>query len=339
MRWRHIPWVLWLAAGCSGWNALPGRLPVDEAVPALRVAQGLHDAENLAFDPLGRLFVSAADGLYVITGLGQDPESVRMTRAVDLDAVFAGVALGPGGCLYAMCYHKMKAKVLRIDLQDDRMPYSVYLEGVIKTPNGMRFDDEGVLYAADFGFYAPGRGRILKIEPDPVDPTRAGRVTELVKGLWGPNGIVIDRDRGRLYFTETFAGKILYLETNGRDGFGPEPRLLLNVDIGGPRFPILDDLALDVRGNLYVCNYNGDRILVVSPEGKLLRSLAPRGIRNPTALAFGVAAGDQESLYVTQKGQMFVRERHAGDRVSRVQRVAGPYRLPFAAGAGNGEAP
>ena len=233
----------------------------------------------------------------------------------------------------------MKTKIIRIDLRDERMPYTVYLEGVIKTPNGMRFDDAGVLYAADFGFYGPGMGRILKIEPDPADPARAGKVTPLVKGLWGPNGIVIDRERDRLYFTETLAGKIHYLEKKGPEGFSSEPKLLLDVDIPGPRFPILDDLALDARGDLFVTNYNGDRILVVSPEGKILRSLAPRGIRHPTALAFGVMPGDEESLYITQKGHMLVRERHEGDRVNRVENVTRPYRLPFLGPVVNEEVP
>jgi sugar lactone lactonase YvrE len=336
---KWIPGLLMILAGCMGGKTHPAKIPVNEPVPSQLVAKEIYDAENLAFDPRGRLFVSASGSLYVLTGLGGDPDEVRMSRAIDLDAVFAGMALGPDGCLYVVCYHKMKSKILRIDLHDERMPYSVYLEGGIKSPNGMRFDDEGVLYAADFGFYGPGMGRILKIERDPADPARAGKVTLLVKGLWGPNGIVIDRDRERLYFTETLAGKIHYLEKTGPGGFHPEPKLLLNVDVSGPRFPILDDLALDARGDLYVSNYNGDRILVVSPKGKILRSLAPRDIRHPTALAFGVMPGDEESLYITQKGHMLVRERHTGDRLSRVEHVARPYRLPFLGPTGNGEGP
>jgi len=326
---KSVHWLLLVLAGCMSGKAHPGKVPPDEPVPAQVVETGIRDAENLAFDSRGRLFVSASGRLYVITGLSGDPGGVRMAPAMDLDAVFAGIALGPDECLYVVCYQKMTSKILRIDLRREGLPYTVYLEGVIKTPNGMRFDDAGVLYAADFGFYAPGMGRILKIEPDPEDPGRAGKVTPLVEGLWGPNGIVIDRDRQRLYFTETLAGKIKYLEKAGPDGFSSEPKLLLNVDVPGPRFPILDDLALDARGNLYVANYNGDRIVVVSPEGKLLRSLKPRGVFHPTAVAFGVLPGDEQSLYITQKGHMLVEERHEGDRVSRVERVARPCRLPF----------
>lgn len=336
---KAVPWLLLLLAGCMGGKTHPGKVPPDETVPAQVIETGIYDAENLAFDSRGRLFVSASGRLYVITGLGGDPGGVRMAPAIDLDAVYAGIALGPDDCLYVICYHKMKSKILRIDLRDDRLPYTVYLEGVVKTPNGMRIDDEGVLYAADFGFYAPGMGRILKIEPDPDDPARAGKVTPLVKGLWGPNGIVIDRDRGRLYFTETLAGKIHYLERTGPGGFSSEPKLLLNVDVPGPRFPILDDLALDAQGNLWVANYNGDRIVAVSPKGKLLRSLKPRGVFHPTAVAFGVLPGDEQSLYITQKGHMLVEEKHEGDRLSRVERVARPYRLPFLGPAEGAQGP
>ena len=65
----------------------------------------------------------------------------------------------------------------------------------------------------------------------------------------------------------------------------------------------------------------------------MLRSIAPAGTMHPTAVAFGVLPGDEDSLYITQKGHMFVNERRAGDRVSRVARVARPYRLPFLAAA------
>ncbi len=326
---RVILCILVLILGCAGGKTRPGKPLVNEAVPAQLIATDLYDAENLAFDPLGRLFVSAADGLYMITGLGKGGDAPAVYKAVDLDAVFAGMAMGPDGFLYVVCYHKMKTKILRVDLNRDGFPYTIYLEGVIRSPNGMRFDDAGVLYAADFGYYGPRVGRILKIEPDPARPDRAGAVTPLVTGLWGPNGIVIDRDRDRLYFTETFAGKVYYLEGKSGGGFRKEPKLLLNADTHGPRFPILDDLALDARGNLYICNYNENRILVVSPDGDIVRSLAPSGMKHPTAVAFGMLPGDQESLYVTQKGHMFVNERRAGDRVSRVENVARPYRLPF----------
>jgi len=321
--------VLILVLGCAGGKTHPGILPADEPMPSRVIATNLYDAENLAFDAQGRLFVSAADGVYMIDGLGAGAGEPALYKALDLDAVFAGIAMGPDGFLYVVCYHQMKTKILRVDLSRQGFPYTVYLEGRIRSPNGMRFDDAGVLYAADFGYYGPGVGRILKIEPDPARPEHAGTVSDLVTGLWGPNGIVIDPDRKRLYFTATLSGKVHYLE-RGPDGhFQPEPRLLARVNPSAPLFPIVDDLALDAQGNLYVCVYNRDRIAVVSPEGELLRILAPEGLKHPTAAAFGVLPGDRESLYITNKGHMFVNERRAGDRVTRVERVAIPLRLPF----------
>jgi sugar lactone lactonase YvrE len=190
-------------------------------------------------------------------------------------------------------------------------------------------DDDGVLYAADFGAYVPGMGKIWRIEPNPEDPARAGGAAPVVEGLWGPNGIVMDRERGRLYFTETLAGTVKVLEKDGSGSYASEPTLLLNADMPGPKFPILDDLALDARGNLYVCHYNGNRILVVSPEGRPIGEFVPEGLFHPTAVAFGVMPGDRKDLYVTQKGHMMSRERYSGDRLSRIRDVAEPYRLPF----------
>ena len=293
------------------------------------MVSNIYDAENLAFDGEERLFVSAADRIYMIV-----PDTAHAGRytacgIVPLKAIFAGMALGPDGCLYVVCYHDRKTKILRIDITRTGFPWSVYLEGRIRSPNGLRFDDDGTLYVADFGFYLPGKGAIWKILPNPDDPALAGEATPFVKGLWGPNGIVIDRNRGRLYFTETFNGKVYYLRKSGLEGFLSKPELLANVSMPGPRFPIIDDLALDAKGNLYVCHYNGNRILVITPEGEQIRMIAPEGIRHPTAVAFGVTEKDQTSLYVTQKGQMLLREKRSGDRLSRIDRVAEPYRLPF----------
>ena len=325
---KLVPWALFFLAGCLSSSARTSG-PQVESLPAQVLVSGLYDAENLAFDSRGRLFVSAADGIYMIVPDDARPGCYLSRGIVPLKAIFAGMALGPDGCLYTVCYHDWKTKILRVDISRNGFPHSVYFEGRIKSPNGLRFDDDGTLYAADFAFYIPGKGAIWKIERNPEDPAHAGRATPLVKGLWGPNGIVFDRNRGRLYFTETLNGKVYCLEKNSSKDFPPEPALFINVGMPGPRFPILDDLALDEKGNLYVCHYNGNRILVISPEGKLLQKIAPAGVRHPTALAFGVTKKDATNLYVTQKGQMLLRENRSGDRVSRIDGVGNPYRLPF----------
>jgi hypothetical protein len=320
-----LAWLL--LGGCRAGGPAHAE-PVREAPPATVLATDLYDAENLTFDCEGRLFVSAADHIWLVTPEAGRPGCYRTSPLPVPKAIYAGMAIGPDRCLYAVCYSGWKTKILRIDITRADFPCSVYLEGRILSPNGLRFDDEGVLYVADFGMYLPWKGAIWRISQNPDDVTVAGEAEKLASGLRGPNGIAIDRDRGRLYFTCTMTGKIYYLRKVD-DGFDPHPELFFNASLPGPRFPILDDLALDETGNLYVCNYNGDRILAVSPEGDLLREIAPAGIRHPTAIAFGRAAGDETSLYLTQKGHMFFREHRSGDRVCRVAGGARPYRLPF----------
>ncbi len=321
--------VVLLLAGCAP-TSLSRQMPSeDEAFPVEVIASGIFDAENLAFDAQGRLFVSAADRLYMIEKNGRTTNGFHVRAILPLEAVFAGMAVGPDGCLYVVCYHQWKTKILRVDVSRPGFPYSIYLEGTIRSPNGLRFDDDGTLYVVDFGFYMPRGGAIWRIERDPDNPAQAGRATRIISGPWGPNGVVMDRDRNRIYFTGTLTGKIFYLDKADLEEEDPKPRLLINVRMPGPRFPILDDLALDVDGNLYVCHYNGNQILVISPEGELLRRIKPPGLAHPTALAFGVTREDATSLYVSQKGQMLLREERKGDRVSLIRGVASPYRLPF----------
>ena len=323
-----ISWTVVFLCGCSWGRALPGEA-VDEFVSTQVLATGIYDAENMAFDPWGRLFVSSGNGLYVITGLDQGDDQIRIERAISYKAVFAGLAMGPDGCLYAACFRKMKTQILRVDLRSDPMTYSVYLDGRIRVPNGIRFDDAGNLYAADFGLYTPHGGRIVRVVPAPENPDTAGELVVVAKDLWGPNSIVLDRVRRRLYFSETFSGRVYYLEELDGGGYDSEKKLLLNVGTRGPRFPIIDGMALDAAGNIYLCVYNSNRILVISPEGKILESLLPLGVTHPTALAFATGRQGLQSLYVTAKGHMFKHDRVHGDRVLRMKDVARPYRLPF----------
>ena len=177
--------------------------------------------------------------------------------------------------------------------------------------------------------YMMKKGKIWRIEPDPEDPTRAGRVEPLVTGLWGPNGIVMDRNRGRLYFTETFTGDIHYLEKDDTGAYGAEPKLLLDYDIDGPQFPIIDDLALDAAGNLYACCYNSNQVLLFSPEGQLLKKIKLKGVLHPTAIAFAPPWIEENTFYITQKGHMFFTKEKRGDCLSRFSWDADPYGLPF----------
>ncbi len=303
---------------------------VDPGIPGSEVlATDIYDAENLAFDTRGRLFVTGGDGLHLIV-FGQDGQVVQVTRHVlGLEGNFVGVALGPDGHLYVGNVRGRRGQVLRVDIESEGFPFTVYYEGELVTPNGLRFDDDGSLYVADFGYYLPGKGALWRLEPGP-DPAVA--VAErVVDGVTGVNGIAIDRRLGRLYFTRTLSGKVFYLERQSSGRFGGEVTRLIDFDLPGPRFPIVDDLALDAEGNLYVCLYNANEIRIVSPEGAWTHTLAPEGLKHPTAVAFGVLEGDTRNLYITQKGRILAHDRRGGDRVSRLLDVAAPYRLPFVA--------
>ncbi len=295
------------------------------------LAEEIYDAENLAFDTHGRLFVTGGDGLHLITFDAQNAVARVQRDIIDVEGSFGGVAIGPDGCLYTVCYHHRTTRVLRIDIETAGFPWSVYLEGTIKAPNGLRFDDDGTLYAADFGFYLPGKGALWRIERSEETPEAAAGVTAVVEGMSGINGIAIDRERGRLYFSRTLAGKVHYLERGEGGLYEGDPSLLIDFDLPGPRFPIVDDMALDADGNLLVCLYNADEIRMVRPDGTWIATLIPGELKRPTAVAFGIRPDDRRTLYVTQKGRIMVHDRRGGDRVSRSFGVADPYLLPFVA--------
>ncbi len=327
-RHRLIPW-LGLAIAC----APPALADPPEVLPLASevLADTLYDAENLAFDGEGRLFVTGGDGVHLITFDADNAVARVQRRIVAVEANFVGAAMGPDGDLYVGCLGNKEARVLRVHGDGGDFVAVPYANRPLGAPNGLRFDDDGTLYVADFGYYLPRRGGLWAIRRDSITG-EAGAIKRVVAHASGVNGVAIDRDRARLYFTRTMAGKVYYLERRPDGLFGGDPALLIDFDLPGPRFPLVDDLALDEAGNLYVCLYNADQLRVVTPDGTWTATLEPQGLFHPTAVAFGVRPGDRDTLYITQKGRIMVHDRRRGDRVTRSHGLGTlGYLLPFAA--------
>ncbi len=48
----------------------------------------------------------------------------------------------------------------------------------------------------------------------------------------------------------------------------------------------MDGMRCDNQGNLYVCRYDAGKVVVISPEGKIIREIILKG-KKPTNIAFG----------------------------------------------------
>ncbi len=159
--------------------------------------------------------------------------------------------------------------------------------------NDIQPDDQGSLFVG--GTHAPvvqdsGLPRWTALYR--IDPS--GETALLADGMEISNGIGFSPDRGRLYFSETFKGLVVFDVTPQRTL--TNRRLLAE-------FPGADGLQVDVEGGIWVANYALGNVTRFLPDGAVDRvidfSHRFDGCR-VTSLCFGGA--DLKDLYVVTAG-------------------------------------
>jgi gluconolactonase len=156
----------------------------------------------------------------------------------------------------------------------------------------------GGAYATVFGVFAerPGEivGRILYLAPN------GNKWVEVAKDLNYANGIGISPDQKTLYVSETAGNCILKFSINpdGTLSHRANFALLATLVKDKSDSPWLgpDSMKVDSRGNVYVAQWSGGKVLKLSPDGKLLHVFAIAAGDGTTNVAFGPGGKD---LYVT----------------------------------------
>jgi gluconolactonase len=156
----------------------------------------------------------------------------------------------------------------------------------------------GGAYATVFGPYQGDptevAGKILYMAP------RSGKWVEVANDLNYANGIGVSPDQKTLYVSETVGNCILKfaIQPDGslshRANFALLNLLVPNKNTSWWLGP--DSMKLDGKGNLYVAQWFGGKILKISPAGKLLHVFPIAAGDGTTNVAFG--PGGKE-LYVT----------------------------------------
>ena len=175
--------------------------------------------------------------------------------------------------------------------------------------NGKKFDGgindivvtaNGGAYATVFGPYANPPtptaviGKILYLAPG------GEKWVEVADNLNYANGIGVSPDQKTLYVSETVGNCILKFTINGdgslsnRSNFALLSLLVRNKVNSWWLGP--DSMKIDSKGNIYVAQWFGGKILKLSPEGKLLHVFEIAAGDGTTNVAFG--EGEKE-LYVT----------------------------------------
>src|SRR5262245_35884928 len=157
---------------------------------------------------------------------------------------------------------------------------------------------DGGAYATVFGPYqsVPTAvvGRVVYLAPG------ASSWVEVADDLNYANGIGISPDQKTLYVSETVGNCILKFTVDkdgslrDRSNFALLNLLTPNKNDSWWLGP--DSMKIDGKGNLYVAQWFGGKVLKISPDGKLLHVFEVKAGDGTTNLAFGP---DGKELYVT----------------------------------------
>ena len=156
----------------------------------------------------------------------------------------------------------------------------------------------GGAYATIFGVFSerPGAviGRILYLPPGGT------QWREVAKDLNYANGVGVSPDQKTLYVDETVGNCILKFSINADGSLSHRANfaLLSSLTKNQSDSPWLgpDSMKVDARGNIYVAQWSGAKVLKLSPEGKLLHVFPIAAGDGTTNVAF---SADGKELYVT----------------------------------------
>ena len=161
-------------------------------------------------------------------------------------------------------------------------------EEQMNQPNDLAIGEDGILYASDPN-WKEGTGNIWRILPN-------GKVELLEAQMGTTNGIEVSPANQFLYVNESVQRRIWKYQIS-KEGLA-DKTLFFEFSDGG-----LDGMRCDQKGNLYIARYDKGEVVVLSPEGQIIRTVRLHGMK-PTNVAFG--GSDGKTVFVTLQDKRWV---------------------------------
>jgi gluconolactonase len=111
-------------------------------------------------------------------------------------------------------------------------------------------------------------GKIFYMDPK-------GEIRQVADDLHYANGIALSNDGKTLFLAESEASRVIQFNVQP-DGRLSDRRLFVRigqVDPDSGSFAYPDGLKMDSKGNLYIGQYSKGRVIVVSPDRKLVKTI------------------------------------------------------------------
>jgi sugar lactone lactonase YvrE len=253
--------------------------------------------EGIAIDKTGNVYVSMIelDQIWKIDRSG----SRSIVSEFAAGSGPAGLAVDPTGTVYvavsAFDPATGQPPALKGVYRVARDGTNEHLPGteVIAFPNDVTLDEQGNVYATD-----TAGGAVWRISKDGSvaiwkdDPLLAGDGSFGFGFPIGANGIAVRQNK--IIVANTERGLLVEVPVRP-DGSAGIPTVLAE----SPLLVGVDGIALDVHGDVYAGIGVQNLVIRVSGDGSV-RTLATGedGLNQPSTLAFGTVAGDQQALFV-----------------------------------------
>jgi gluconolactonase len=182
----------------------------------------------------------------------------------------------------------------------------------LHAPDDLVFDTDGGFWFTDWGH---SRGRVRDVTGVYYAKADGSGIQEVLFPLNAPNGIGLSPDGGRLYVAETYTRRVLAWDLAAPGQIaktGPAMDYSHLVTSKIPCEGILDSMALDEEGNIYVATMLPDGpqieenggITIVSPTGEVLEfiEIAAGNVLEPLPSNICFGGADRRTAYITLGG-------------------------------------
>ncbi|MDZ7719859.1 MAG: SMP-30/gluconolactonase/LRE family protein [Balneolaceae bacterium] len=172
--------------------------------------------------------------------------------------------------------------VLKVDM--DSKEISVFAhEPRMNQPNDLAIGANDILYASDPN-WSESTGQLWRIDTN-------GTTTLLEENMGTTNGVEVSADEKKLYVGESVQRKVWQYDLSEAGEISNKRILIEFPDFG------LDGMRCDQKGNLYITRHSKGTVVIVSPEGEIIREIKMADGKNITNLAFG--GPDGKTVYCT----------------------------------------
>lgn len=236
------------------------------------------NCEGPAVDKFGNLYAVnyQHDGTICIIKPGEQPE---LFVTLPEGSVGNGIRFNKKGEMFVADFKNHN--VLKVNTTTREV--SVYAHNnLMNQPNDLAVSNSGIIFLSDPN-WNNNTGNIWRV-------SLKGETTLLESGMNTTNGIEVSPDDTRLYVNESMSRSIWVYDLDLSGNISNKRLFHSFTDFG------LDGMRCDIDGNLYVTRYDKGSVVVLTPEGKLLREIELKG-KKTSNVTFG--GPENKTVYVT----------------------------------------